>query len=459
MNPLKTRALTRQQIGQFVNSERGIRAFEDVQADIASQYEAITNASFLTITTEPGLGSERVLTPTGDFLVTDGGPNSTYDLALSTTGVVAGAYGDASHTIGITVDSRGRVTSISSYTLNSDNVTEGSTNLYFTNARARSALSNGTGMAYDSATGTIAVGTKLAAYAGGDTPSAFTLSIVDAVDAAAWRVAIGAGTSSTTGTVTSVQASGGTTGLSFSGGPITGSGTLTLSGTLIAPNGGTGQSSYTTGDLLYASSSSALSKLADVATGNALISGGVGVAPSWGKVGLTTHISGTLAVGNGGTGATTLTSGYLVKGNGASAVSASVIYDDGANIGIGNSSPAAKVDVSGNVALSTGGYFYTPYNGATNTGTVRSGIQVDGTSQTLNFYTANSFRGGVDASGNMYLGGGSTTIASGLFYIPAAAGVPTGSPTSISGRVPMYYDSANNDFYIYNSGWKKVHLA
>jgi hypothetical protein len=42
------------------------------------------------------------------------------------------------------------------------------------------------------------------------------------------------------GTVTSVDASGGTTGLSFSGGPITTSGTLTLAGTLITSNGGTG---------------------------------------------------------------------------------------------------------------------------------------------------------------------------------------------------------------------------
>ena len=44
------------------------------------------------------------------------------------------------------------------------------------------------------------------------------------------------------GTVTSVDASGGTTGLSFTGGPITSSGTLTLSGTLAVVNGGTGAS-------------------------------------------------------------------------------------------------------------------------------------------------------------------------------------------------------------------------
>jgi len=47
---------------------------------------------------------------------------------------------------------------------------------------------------------------------------------------------------STVGTVTSVAASGGTTGLTFSGSPITSSGTLTLGGTLAVANGGTGAS-------------------------------------------------------------------------------------------------------------------------------------------------------------------------------------------------------------------------
>ena len=89
---------------------------------------------------------------------------------------------------------------------------------------------------------------------------------------------------------------------------------------LAESEGGTGYSSYTTGDLLFASSSSTLARLNDVATGNALISGGVGVAPSWGKIGLSTHISGTLSVSNGGTGATTLTG--FVKGNGTSAFTA-----------------------------------------------------------------------------------------------------------------------------------------
>lgn len=68
----------------------------------------------------------------------------------------------------------------------------------------------------------------LTAYASGDTPSAFTLGIVDSVDAAAWRTAIGAGTSSTTGTVTSVDGGSSASGFSLTGGPVTSSGTLTF---------------------------------------------------------------------------------------------------------------------------------------------------------------------------------------------------------------------------------------
>ena len=54
----------------------------------------------------------------------------------------------------------------------------------------------------------------------------------------------------TGGTVTSVDASGGSTGLTLTGGPITTSGTITLGGTLDVNNGGTGQTSYTNGQLL-----------------------------------------------------------------------------------------------------------------------------------------------------------------------------------------------------------------
>lgn len=52
------------------------------------------------------------------------------------------------------------------------------------------------------------------------------------------------------GSVTSVDVSGGTTGLTTTGGPITSSGTITLTGTLDVDNGGTGQTSFTNGQLL-----------------------------------------------------------------------------------------------------------------------------------------------------------------------------------------------------------------
>jgi len=61
----------------------------------------------------------------------------------------------------------------------------------------------------------------------------------------------GAGTAMTwetvagTGTVTSVDVSGGTTGLTTTGGPVTTSGTITLQGTLVVANGGTGLTSLT----------------------------------------------------------------------------------------------------------------------------------------------------------------------------------------------------------------------
>jgi len=128
----------------------------------------------------------------------------------------------------------------------------------------------------------------------------------------------GAGISVTNGTGTITVAntgvlsfSAGTTGLTPSAATT---GAVTLAGTLIAVNGGTGFSSYAVGDLLYANTTTTLAKLPDVATGNALISGGVGVAPSWGKIGLTTHVSGILPVANGGTGVATATANTVFAG-------------------------------------------------------------------------------------------------------------------------------------------------
>ncbi len=79
------------------------------------------------------------------------------------------------------------------------------------------------------------------------------------------------------------------------------------SGTLGVTQGGTGFSSYLVGDLIYADTTTSFAKLSNVATGNVLLSGGLGAAPLYGKVDLTTTVSGTLPVLNGGTGVTTST--------------------------------------------------------------------------------------------------------------------------------------------------------
>jgi hypothetical protein len=118
----------------------------------------------------------------------------------------------------------------------------------------------------------------------------------------------------TSGTIGSSYLSGSYTG-------ITGVGTLTAgtwNATAIgAAYGGTGLTGYTTGDLLVASGATALTTLSDVATGNALISGGVGLPPFYGKIGLTTHVSGTLPIANGGTnGTATPTAGAVAYGTG-----------------------------------------------------------------------------------------------------------------------------------------------
>ena len=72
------------------------------------------------------------------------------------------------------------------------------------------------------------------------------------------------------GTVTSIDVSGGTTGLTFSGGAITSSGTITMAGTLDVDNGGTGQTSYTNGQLLIGNTTGNTLAKATLTAGNGI---------------------------------------------------------------------------------------------------------------------------------------------------------------------------------------------
>lgn len=90
-----------------------------------------------------------------------------------------------------------------------------------------------------------------------------------------------------------------------------------VTGTLGATNGGTGQSTWTTGDLLYATAANTLGKRAIGTTGYALIvSGGL---PTWGQLSLTAGVTGILPISNGGTGLSSWTTNGVFYG-GASAM-------------------------------------------------------------------------------------------------------------------------------------------
>ena len=81
------------------------------------------------------------------------------------------------------------------------------------------------------------------------------------------------------GTVTSVGVGGGTTGLTTSGGPVTTSGTITLAGTLIPANGGTGQTSYTNGELLIGNTTGNTLTKASLTAGS-----GISITPGTGSI-------------------------------------------------------------------------------------------------------------------------------------------------------------------------------
>ena len=123
---------------------------------------------------------------------------------------------------------------------------------------------------------------------------------------------------------------------------------------LAETEGGTGYGSYTTGDLLYAASSTTLARLNDVATGNALISGGIGVAPSWGKIGLTTHISGVLPTANGGTNLSSFTSGGAVYATSISVLTTGTLPASAGGTGI-TALGTGVATALGNAVTGTGG--------------------------------------------------------------------------------------------------------
>jgi hypothetical protein len=183
-----------------------------------------------------------------------------------------------------------------------DAVTEGTTNLYFTNARARSAISVSGSLGYNPSTGVISYTqpTNISSFSNdsGYATQSYVSNNFQVLDADLTAIA---GISSTSGLLrktasntwsldTNSYLTGNQT-ITFSG-DASGSGSTSVSLTLntVSPTkGGTGLTSYTVGDLIYSSSSNTLAKLAGNSSTSKLFltqtgNGSTSAAPIWAVV-------------------------------------------------------------------------------------------------------------------------------------------------------------------------------
>ena len=154
---------------------------------------------------------------------------------------------------------------------------------------------------------------------------------------------------------------------------------------------------------------------------------------------LQANVLGILPAASGGTGANTLTSGYLVKGNGTSAVTASVIYDDGTNVGIGTATPGGllqlnKASGAADLRLSVAGTLYG------NIYASASDVNVFGvTAIPLIFGTSNTERFRIGPVGQWGLSGanygtsGQVLTSQGASAAPIWSTAASGTVTSVGG--------------------------
>ena len=185
----------------------------------------------------------------------------TISVGISNTSVSSGSYGSASSVSTFTVNSQGQLTAAASVPINGIALTSGTIS---TSPSGPTDLVNKSYV--DSVAQTYSAGTGL-------TLAGNVFSITNtAVTANSY------GSASSVPTFT-VNAQGQLTAASNTSIAIAAS--QIASGQVTPAQGGTGIGSYTIGDLLYASGTTTLSKLADVATGSVLVSGGVGVAPAY----------------------------------------------------------------------------------------------------------------------------------------------------------------------------------
>lgn len=162
------------------------------------------------------------------------------------------------------------------------------------------------------------------------------------------------------GTVTSVNVSGGTTGLTTSGGPVTTSGTITLAGTLDVDNGGTGSTTAagarTNLSVPSTTGSGATGTWNIDILGNAgTVTNGVYTTGSYADPTWITSIAGSKVTGNisgqAGSVANALTAGTGIS------YSVGTTYNGSVAVTINNSAPDQVVSLTGGTGISTSGTY------------------------------------------------------------------------------------------------------
>jgi hypothetical protein len=205
-------------------------------------------------------------------------------------------------------------------------------------------------------------------------------------------------------------------------------GTGVWQGTAIgAAYGGTGQSSYTVGDLLYASGTTTLSKLSDVATGSVLVSGGVGVAPSYSATPTVTSL--TAPTVYGGTGAA---SSLTLQSTSGAGTSDSIVM----KVGNAGAVTALSIATTGIVSFPTTGAIVLPVGTTAQEPSSPASGMLRFNSSTANFegYNGSAWSGLGGATGGgtdqIFWQNGNTINSS--YTIPANTNSGTFGPVSIS---------------------------
>jgi hypothetical protein len=248
-----------------------------------------------------------------------------------------------------------------------------------------------------------------------------------------------ASTAGGSGTVTSVDVSGGTTGLTTSGGPVTTTGTITLAGTLAVANGGTGQTSYTDGQLLIGNSTgNTLTKATLTAGTNVTITnaaGAITIAASGG--GGSGDVVGPASATANGIALFNSTTGKLIKD---SAASDGLIY--GLTVGRGASA------VASNNALGTTALFSNT-SGSNNLGAGYQALYFNTTGSNnaglgSNALVFNTTGGSNTAVGREALQANTTASFSTAVGHQAAYSNTTGEGLTVVGRQALYSNTTGS---------------